>query len=83
VSYTGQHLKYMKVALLLNQKPYLRFAMVLPALGFIVLTGCASIGGTAQDRQPTNTPLATYMEESQQTVQPVDSDLGPDYDWFY
>jgi hypothetical protein len=73
----------MKLPLFLNQKSYPRFAVVLPALGFVVLTGCANIDGTAQDRDLTNNRAATYMEQSQPAVQPVDSDLGPAYDWFY
>jgi hypothetical protein len=73
----------MKLPLFLNQESYLRFAVALPALGFVVFTGCASIEGTAQDRNLTNARVVTYMEQSQPAVQPVDSDLGPDYDWFY
>jgi hypothetical protein len=75
--------RYMKLSVLLNKKSYLRIALLVPALGLLAFTGCASIDGTAQGQWPTDNRVGTYMEQSQQMVQPVDSDLGPGYDWFY
>jgi hypothetical protein len=73
----------MKLAVLLNHKSYLRAASILPMLGLLALTGCASLSGTAENQNPPRNRVATYAEQSREQVQPADSDPGPDYEWFY
>jgi hypothetical protein len=63
--------------LLFNKKCYLK-----TALGLLAFTGCASFHGTADNHNPTNNKVATYMTQSQEG-QPADSDSDPGYEWFY
>jgi uncharacterized membrane protein YebE (DUF533 family) len=73
----------MKLPLLLNNKSYLRVAAILPMLGLLAFTGCANLAGTADNQNQRTNRVATYMEQSQEQVQPADSDEDPDYEWFY
>jgi hypothetical protein len=68
--------------LLFNKKCYQKTALGLPLLGLLAFTGCASFHGTADNHNPTNNKVATYMTQSQEG-QPADSDSDPGYEWFY
>jgi hypothetical protein len=73
----------MKLPLQFNNKRYLWVTPILPMLGLLAFTGCANLGGTAENQNGRNDRAAAYMEQSPAQVQPVDSDPGPDYEWFY
>lgn len=72
----------MKLPLLLNNKSYLRVAAILPTLGLVAFTGCANLGGTAENQNQHTNRVAAFMEQSHEQV-PADSDEDPDYEWFY
>jgi hypothetical protein len=56
---------------------------ILAMLSLLAFTGCANLGGTAENQNLRTNRVAAYMEQSPAQAQPADSDRGPDYEWFY
>jgi len=74
----------MKNSKLISKTHYLRTIVILPIIGLVALTGCANLDGTAGHRTVTTNQAAAYLEQRQErTVNPVDQDPEPTYEWFY
>jgi hypothetical protein len=75
----------MQNPILINQKNYLRAILLVPVMGVVAFTGCSSISGTAANGTATTNRVAAYLENKVEnaSIQPVDSDPDPTYEWFY
>jgi len=54
-------------------------------MGVVAFSGCSSISGTAANGTATTNRVAAYLENKVEnaSIQPVDSDPDPTYEWFY
>lgn len=53
-------------------------------MGILAFTGCANVAGTAGHPTATTKQVAAYLEQPQETtLNPVDQDPDPTYEWFY
>ena len=74
----------MKNSKLISQPKYLQAIVILPIIGLLAFTGCANLAGTAGNRAVTTNQAATYLEQRQDaTLNPLDQDPDPTYEWFY
>ena len=74
----------MKNSKLISQPKYLQAIVTLPIIGLLAFTGCANLGSTAEHQAVTTNHAATYLEQMQdRTLNPVDQDPDPTYEWFY
>lgn len=74
----------MKNSKLINKTNYLRAIVIFPIIGLLAFTGCANLEGTAGHQTATTNRTAAYLEQPQdRTLNPVDQDPDPTYEWFY
>ena len=68
----------------INKTDYFRAIAILPIMGLLAFTGCANLAGTAGHQTVTTKQAAAYLEQPQdRTINPVDQDPDPTYEWFY
>ena len=65
----------------INKTNCLRTTLLLAIGGLLAFTGCTGIDGTAGYQTATKNHVASYLE--QKTVDPVDQEPDPTYEWFY
>jgi hypothetical protein len=73
----------MKNSKLVSGTNFLRVIVILPIIGLLAFTGCANMGGMAT-RGTARNQAAAYLEQRQEkTLNVVDQDPDPTYEWFY
>jgi hypothetical protein len=74
----------MKNPKVISETHYLRAIVMLPMIGLLAFTGCANLDGMAGHQTAPTNRVAAYLEQRQETtVNPVDQDPDPTYEWFY